>query len=515
MRIDLILRQIMVLAVVLLGLLMAAAPAQAQWKKAESPRFVVYSNGSEADLREYVDQLETFESLLRALHGMNMHETPPRPLQLYLTRDVQEMRRVRPGSNETLGGFYAAGPDVIFGVANQAREINARSSYSPERDYVIRHEYVHHFMMQHFPFAYPSWVIEGYAEYFMTAQFERDAVVVGRPMRATASGTRDMPLETVLSGSPWEFDGELRSEFYAQSWLLTHYLISDDDRRQMLRAYLQDVAGGGDPVAAMEAATGMSLATLQRELRSYRLPVTRYPTASIPRAEITISRLPRSANDLLLEDVQLRWRYPARGENEDLLNTIRSRAGRYEGDEFARTVLARAEIRLGDSSVGESLMRQAISDNPDDVEALYLLASSLMGRAELEPEEADALNAEARSYLARSYAADPEHFQTLYAIARNGGGRMMPAPEHAAEAYLAALEIAPQVSQLRMETAVALLGRDQIDYGEHVLAPLLHTPHSPSVARFAQSMLEAARSGRSLTSIRWNTDEDSDDDASD
>ena len=515
MRIIHILQQVAVLAAVLLAPLAVASPAQAQWLKAESPRFVVYGNGSESELREYVEQLETFEALLRALHGMNMRETPPRPLQLYLARDLREMRRIRPGSGESLGGFYAAGPDVIFGVANEARERNARSSYSPERGYVIRHEYVHHFMLQHFPFAYPSWVIEGYAEYFMTAHFEPDAVLVGRPMRPTTTGARDMPLETLLAGSPWEFDAELRSIFYAQSWLLTHYLISDDGRRRMLGAYLQDVAEGGDPVAAMETATGMPLATLQRELRDYRLPVTRYPTASIPQPEITISRLPRSANDLLLEDVQLRWRHPQRGENEDLLNTIRARAARHQDDEFARMVLARAEIRLGDRAAGEGLARQAIADDPEDVEALHLLASSLMERAAREPDDADALNAEARRYLATGYAADPEHFQTLYAIARNGGGRMMPAPEHAAEAYLAALEVAPQVSQLRLETGVALLGRDQLDYGEHVLAPLLHTPHAPDVARVAQNLVEAARAGRSLASVGWSDDEGDEEDDDD
>lgn len=489
------LRSIVAAATLTAAMLAGSGQARAEWLKAESPRFQVYSSGSEAELREYVEQLETMESLLRALHGLNMREAPPRRLEIYLARNLREIQRVRPSAEETLGGFYAAGPDIIFAITNQNRERNVRASVRDDKDYVVLHEYVHHFMMQHFPFAYPSWVVEGYAEYFMTARFEKDAVLVGHPMRATASGARDMPLSRLLTESPWNLDTpELREAFYAQSWLLTHYLISDASRRNMLRAYLKDVAEGADSVPAMEKATGMTLAQMQGELRGYRLPITRYPTTSIPRGETVITRLPRAADDLLLESVRLRW-YSDRAKDEDLLRTIRTRAARHAGDDFSRLILARAEIRMGDRGTGEQLLQDVLSRETNNVEALQLMAASRMERAKDDEETSSELNAEARSYLARAYAADPNHFPTLVSIARNSGGRTMPAPDNAAEAYLAALEIAPQVIPLRFETAAMLFSRGQTDYGAHVLEPLLNTPHSPQTARAARALLESARAG--------------------
>ena len=510
-------RAIMAFLVMIISLILAASPAHAQWLKAETDRFVVYSNGAEGELRDYVNQLETFESLLRALHGMNMREAPPRRMELYLVRNHRDMLRVNPNTRETTAGFYSASLDNIFGIAVMGRERNSRSVSRNSRDFIMLHEYVHHFMLQNAPYGYPAWIVEGYAEYFMTARFLPDVVEIGHHQEGRMAAGRNLPLRTLLTSSPGSLgDRDEVFTFYFQAWLLTHYLMSDRDRYQKLQTYLRDVSAGADPADAMEAALGMSLGELQRELADYRrLLITRYPTGPMPTPVITIERLGPSANDLLLEAVQVRY-YAARGENERLLNTVRGRAARHPDDLFAQLTLARAEVRLGDQDEGERILRTVLSRDMDNVEALQLLASSLMERAQADAGNAAALNAEARGHLARAYAADPGHYQTLLSIARNGGGRTIPAPEHAAEAYLAALELAPQVSQLRIETAVALLGRDQIDYGAHVLEPLLNSPHSPRVAAYARNLLDAARAGRSLTSVTWDGNEgDADDEEGD
>lgn len=53
-----------------LGLLvLTPAAAQARWLRAESPRFIVYTDRGESVLREYVQQMALFDSLLRARHG--------------------------------------------------------------------------------------------------------------------------------------------------------------------------------------------------------------------------------------------------------------------------------------------------------------------------------------------------------------------------------------------------------------------------------------------------------------
>ena len=47
-----------------------AGAAQAEWRRAESPNFVVYSQGSESALRRYVRDLEIYDFILRLRMGL-------------------------------------------------------------------------------------------------------------------------------------------------------------------------------------------------------------------------------------------------------------------------------------------------------------------------------------------------------------------------------------------------------------------------------------------------------------
>ena len=154
----------------LAAMLVLAAPgvASADWVKAESARFIVYGAGDERDVRAYAEKLEGFEEILRAYHGMAPN------------------RRRRASSRSTGRGRQPAEP----GQAGRRRRPRAASTRPAWRgctpwsaatygdDFILFHEYTHHFMHQHFPYGYPAWVVEGYAEYFG-----------GTPRRRTATST--------------------------------------------------------------------------------------------------------------------------------------------------------------------------------------------------------------------------------------------------------------------------------------------------------------------------------------
>ena len=88
--------------------LFAPGLAQAKWLKAETPRFILYSNGSEQTLREYAVKLEDYDTLLRAFFGLNPEGLPARKLEMYLVADTLDIRRLSPGVSDSLGGFYSA-----------------------------------------------------------------------------------------------------------------------------------------------------------------------------------------------------------------------------------------------------------------------------------------------------------------------------------------------------------------------------------------------------------------------
>ena len=165
------------LAALVLGTLVAAgwaAPeAQARWLRAETRHFVLYSDGPEAGLRRYAADLEDFDALLRAAHGMDPAAAPARKLDIYLVGGERDIGRVLPTTHEGLAGIYRANLGDIYAVA-----IRGETGADQGRRFLF-HEYVHHFMLQNFSAAYPAWLVEGYADYFGATHFEADRIEVG------------------------------------------------------------------------------------------------------------------------------------------------------------------------------------------------------------------------------------------------------------------------------------------------------------------------------------------------
>ncbi|WP_162938837.1 hypothetical protein [Brevundimonas naejangsanensis] len=52
------------------GILTTATPAHAEWRKAESDRFIVYSDVGERQLRNFVQDLESYDRVLRFRMGL-------------------------------------------------------------------------------------------------------------------------------------------------------------------------------------------------------------------------------------------------------------------------------------------------------------------------------------------------------------------------------------------------------------------------------------------------------------
>ena len=94
---------IAVLTLALAGLALPGV-ALAEWRKATTDRFVIYSEGSEADLRERTERLHRFDRLIRVPFGLP-DAAPPRPLTIILSNGRKGMEEVWPGVPENAGGY--------------------------------------------------------------------------------------------------------------------------------------------------------------------------------------------------------------------------------------------------------------------------------------------------------------------------------------------------------------------------------------------------------------------------
>ena len=468
----------------------AAPPTQAAWLRAESQNFIVFSESSEGRLRQQVEILEDYDALLRRLTATDAPNSPNK-LRVYIVRSTDELRQVR-DVPAGIGGFYSSGSEGIAAFVNA----NAGGDLVGANE-VLFHEYAHHFMMQYHGTAYPPWYVEGFAEFMSTARFTERHVEFGQPSpgRALSLAQRHawLPMEEILFART-RTDREGQARFYAQSWLLTHYLLSDPARVAQFRAYLAALGRSEDPRAAFQASFAVTPAQMQRQLTDYafgRITYRRMDRASIARApQVGIVRLPASAEDLLL--LQAAMHIGSR-DGPALIERIRRAAARHD-DPFARRVLAQAEALYGDGAVADRLLEALLAASPNDAELLYLRGMRhIVAAREAEAEERSEHFRAARTWLSRAHRIDANHFQTLYRYAQSFSDEPDFVSENNVNILLLAQSLAPQVAEIRMTAASMLLAMRDFELAETLLRPLTGTAHEGPLAAAARTMIEQAR----------------------
>jgi Flp pilus assembly protein TadD len=464
--------------------LVPASPAAAEWRRAESANFVLYSQSGEAKLREQAALLEDYQLFLRALTGVG-EPNAPNKLNIYMVRSGAQLRSIH-DMPAGITGVYVAGSTGILAVVDE--------SAAGEGQETLLHEVAHHFMKQYRPLPYPAWYVEGFAEYASTVTFRKDVIEYGRPSvgRAyTLVKGKWLPVERILFGDvPTE--REAMDAFYAQSWLLAHYLLRNAEMRPKFAAYLAAAAQGDEPRKAFASAFPMPIPDLERELRAYSkrgMTYTRFKRASEAAAPaVAISRLPASADGLLL----LRATMEAGPADEaGLLAKVRTAAAAHQ-DEFARRILAQAEALHGDPAKADALLAPLLAAHPADSELYYLKGMRHL-RAGRESDDEEAQFRLARTAFARAHKADPNHWQTLlrYAEALRANERFV--SDNTINILLLAQELAPQAQEATMNAAGLLVARKRWAEAERLLLPLTGDPHNPGLARAARRLLEQAR----------------------
>lgn len=490
------------LAVAGAALLALPAGARAEWRRAESEHFIVYGHG-ERSVREYAAMLEDFDDLLRRLHGRPKDETAARKLPVYLVSDLAEVQRVNPKLDRVAGVYFTA-PGEVFAVA--IRDVVGGDNDQNRGDDAVLHEYVHHFMMRYYPSAYPAWLVEGYAEYYMTADLGKQRLTVGGfnqgRARTLVRPGGWIPMEKVLGARRSELKRDEGASFYAQSWLLTHYIVSDPERYRKLKPYLEAARTTHDPVGAWKTVYGDDPAELGRKLKSYMdKPIA---AGALPRkpgdeARIAVTVLSPGADDLLLEWQRMKLGVPE-ADRPAFLANVRKRAAREPNDRFSRLALARAETRYGDRAAGEATLHALLAADPKDLDALIVLGESRLAAGRADQAGRAAAFGEAGKLFARAFKLDPDDPVVLRGFADSQA--LKPMDENIVNVRLKALQVAPQVGLYRLEAAKALIAAKDLDLARAVLTPLAASPHGGDMVEAAQGLLKALDGGPETASAR-------------
>jgi tetratricopeptide (TPR) repeat protein len=482
-----VLRRLIVLMVLLAPSLLAL-PAQAEWREARTDRFVVYSEGSEADLRARVITLHRFDRLVRAPFGLS--DTPPvRPLTVFLLTGRDGMEAIYPDVPENIGGWYSATEHEVYAALNRRSSGNS-----------LLHEFVHHTTLQNFPAATPAWFTEGIAMFYATAQIDDRETRVGYRDEGRVDVLNNlpwMPLDRLLTRRALTGTRQQTATFYAQAWLLTHYLLSDPQRLQGLTAYLKAVSEGVAPLDAVQPAFGMTPAELDQELRRYyrgRIPYRVYPTPPMDEVAMTVRTLPPSADDVF--PLFQRLNYGQRGDDGPrTLARIRAAAERWPDDRLAVFTLAKAEIAWGTPEAAEAALNRLLAADPADVDVLRWMARLRMTAATRAPdgETRERLNRQARAFLARALNADPDDYRIYLALGRSRRSAPDYPTENDLRTWASAVELAPQVATVRGESAEVFARAGHVDAAVALLLPLANDPHGGARAARARRLIQTLR----------------------
>ncbi len=516
----------------------AAAPAQADWRRAETAHFIVYGEVSESTIRNYAQRLERFDGLLRAYYPIETQNEIPK-LDIFLAEGQRGMERAYPGIGGNVAGFYSSNNGRIYAVVN---------TQAISGDVVLFHEYGHHFMFQMRSNAYPSWFVEGFAEYYATADVRPDRIQFGRHhpgrMNALSLGPNSWArMEDVLT---WHFSPSGRYPgylYYAQAWGMTHYFMSTPERTRMLGQYLSAVVGGQGSVEAMQAATGRTPSQLQDDVRMYLSgAITMWtPQIEISEPEVTITTLTAAESALAWLNLRLDGEKVVEEPFDDDGRTRRSEAqkareareraeyradlirdafevsARFPGERAALLASAKAYRLTRDPAAALSTLDPLLGAGSTDADALRLAAHALLDQIgeDTEPAAALALRRRASGYLARSMDADPLDFRTYLGL--NDIRRTQ--PTYPNDNDLSTLEtaaaLAPQSFDTRLRQGEAYMARGLNAEAVLVMGPVANSPHRSAYTRRAREMIATARTamGQAVETYEAPPPEDEPEDA--
>lgn len=458
----------------LFGLLISSA-AQAEWREATSRHFIVYSEGSEADLRAFTGRLEAFNHVLRTVHNLRDDGGHNR-LRVFLLPSFHAIGQL---AGEGVGGFYVRDARGLMLVG--VRSTGAAENISAEG--VLLHEYAHHFMYQHFPATYPAWYSEGFAEFWGTTRFLANNVVeIGRPQEgrfASFQRGRWLPVSRLLTAHGYGDVPEV-DLLYAEGWLLTRYVFENRERRQQLDVYLNAIQRGATYEAAMVQAFGPGARTINDELYSYagrtRFNVLSLPFRALPTGEINV-RLPDPAEQaLMMDEIRLSMGVNHR-EIADFARDVAARAARFPDSAFALRLLAEAQRLAGNGAAARATVDRLLERMPDDPRGLMLAAMIEIDGLRAAPAGRAAWDA-ARAPLLRAARLAPNDPVILEAVHNSYTAQNVLPPDEAQNALYTAMERAPSDDGIRYALARDFEARAMIEDAITIIRPAAYRlPH--------------------------------------
>jgi uncharacterized protein DUF1570 len=467
------------------------APAHAAWHEARSKHFIVYADQRPGELKAFAEKLERFDQAVRYLRGMGDPEpTDHQKIRIFLLRSEDDLARLV--GTRWIAGLYksdASGAYAFLYKMKKTKMVVGMSGGTGTVDnsrmntqIVFFHEYAHHLQLQDWSGIIPTWVVEGFAEFFATAEIDaKGNVTIGK---FPTYRSWEVFLGTGLSADELVSDEYKKLNYYelaalyGRAWVLTHYLTISGQRRGQLNRYIELIENGKTARDAGVAAFG-DLKTLDCDLKEYLAPrelvAFTIDAKVLSAGDVTVREL--TAAETAMMNIRIRQKYGiAERDAPKAAESARSAAARFPNDAFAQTVLAEAEFDAKNFQAADAAAGRALAANANYVPALIY-----RGRAQLELGRSNPRTTDwksVRTWLGRANNLDTENAEPLRSYYETYEAAGDEPPRIAVEGLLYAAELAPQDDELRGVAVKQLLAENKLGEAQQLFMPLTYNPHA-------------------------------------
>jgi len=239
------------------------------WLRVQSKNFQLVGNAAEPDLRRAATRLEQFRFVFSQLFP-DLKFNSPIPTRVVVFKDKKTFDQFK--TIEWANGYFQPGDDINYIVLTIEGD-------NAENFRTIFHEYTHFLIDNSLGRAnIPPWLGEGIAEYYEQFLIENDRKItlgaVNRNHLSLLRQNRFIPLENFFAVDYYSLNKQNKQNaqhFYAQSWLLIHYLLQRNigASSKLLGQFVDLLRQGKKTKEAFEQVFQMDYVGIEAELKKY------------------------------------------------------------------------------------------------------------------------------------------------------------------------------------------------------------------------------------------------------
>lgn len=488
----------------------SAGDTKDNWVEVRSANFLVDSNAGEKEARHVAKQFEEIRGVYREAFP-KLRLDLGKPIIILAVKNENSMKALLPAYWEQKGHVHPSG---LYLPGEEKHYVLLQTNAPGENPYhALYHEYTHALMHVNFP-PLPPWLDEGFAEFYGNTLIDDKEFTIGKISIShlqLLQQNKLIPVEMLLQvdhRSPYYNEENRASIFYAESWALVHFLLTDPDARkqQLLTQFLQAWSKSGHQVEAARQTFG-DLKRFGQRIEAYVRQQQFYMASQ--KSSIQADEKSYESRSLpLAESLARRGDFQLHMQRLVEARTLLDQATEEDANlALAHESLGTYYFRQHDLDNAAKELRRATELNSKSFLTYYYSAILNLQQARGMPEEWPKAEASLEKAIALNpnFAPAYAHLATLYSLRGDREGKALAAARHAAQ-------LEPGTISYSLNLGYLLLNAGRNDEARALASQILAAAKAPAemtIAKVFQENMEG-RAGMGAR-LRVRADQEPDD----